>query len=379
MKNIQMVDLRGQYLKIKPEIDSAIQSVIDSTAFIKGRDVQLFETELADFTGVKHAITCGNGTDAIQIALMTLDLKPGDEVITTTFTFIATAEAIALLGLIPVFVDADFETFNIDVKQIRQKITSKTKAIIPVHLYGQCSEMAEIMEIAEEFNLFVIEDTAQAIGTNYTFPDGTKKQAGTIGNIGTTSFFPSKNLGCFGDGGALFTNDDSLAQKIRSIINHGSKVTYYHSVIGVNSRLDTIQAAVLRIKLKHLKEYIAARQNAADFYNQAFQNEKQITTPFVIKSSQHTYHQYTLKLKDIDRNTVVEKLNEKSIPSKVYYPVPIHLQEAYAKYGFRKGDFSNAEKLSETVLSLPIHTEMSEEQLRYISENLIEIVRHYGK
>ncbi len=369
-----MVDLQSQYLKIKLEIDSAIQSVIDSTAFIKGRDVQLFETELAEFTGAKHVIACGNGTDALQIALMALGLNPGDEVITSTFTFIATAEAIALLGLIPVFVDANPDTFNIDVSQIRRKITSKTKAIIPVHLYGQCADMEEIMNIANEFNLFVIEDTAQAIGTDFTFGDGTKKQAGTVGNIGTTSFFPSKNLGCFGDGGALFTNDDELALKMRAIINHGSKITYYHSEIGVNSRLDTLQAAVLRIKLKYLKEYISARQKVAEYYNSAFQHENRIITPFVDTNSEHTYHQYTLKLIDIERDTVQKRLEEKGIPSKIYYPVPIHLQQAYAKYGYRKGDFPIAEKLSETVLSLPIHTEMDEEQLRYITSNMKEIV-----
>jgi dTDP-4-amino-4,6-dideoxygalactose transaminase len=374
MKNIQMVDLQSQYLKIKLEIDSAIQSVIDSTAFIKGRDVQLFETELAEFTGAKHVIACGNGTDALQIALMALGLNPGDEVITSTFTFIATAEAIALLGLIPVFVDANPDTFNIDVSQIRRKITSKTKAIIPVHLYGQCADMEEIMNIANEFNLFVIEDTAQAIGTDFTFGDGTKKQAGTVGNIGTTSFFPSKNLGCFGDGGALFTNDDELALKMRAIINHGSKITYYHSEIGVNSRLDTLHAAVLRIKLKYLKEYISARQKVAEYYNSAFQHENRIITPFINPNSEHTYHQYTLKIADIDRDTVQKQLDEKGIPSKIYYPVPIHLQEAYAKYGYRKGDFPIAEKLSETVLSLPIHTEMDEEQLRYITSNMKEIV-----
>jgi len=370
MKQIPMVDLKGQYLKIKEEIDTAIQSVIDSTAYINGPDVKELQKELAEYLSVKHVITCANGTDALQIAMMALGLKPGDEVITTNFTFVATVEVIALLGLTPVLVDVDPETYTISPEAIEKAITPKTKAIVPVHLFGQAADMDRIMEIAKKHNLYVIEDTAQAIGAEYTFNDGKKQKVGTIAEIGSTSFFPSKNLGCYGDGGAIFTNDDQLAEKLYSIVNHGMKVRYYHDNIGVNSRLDTIQAAVLRIKLKQLDNYNASRLKAADYYDNAFADIPQIQTPIRFKKSNHIFHQYTMVLKDVDRGELQNFLKEKGIPAPIYYPVPLHLQKAYKDERYKKGDFPITEMLSNSVLSLPMHTEMTEEDLKYITESV---------
>ena len=370
MKQIPMVDLKGQYLKIKEEIDTAIQSVIDSTAYINGPDVKELQKELAEYLSVKHVITCANGTDALQIAMMALGLKPGDEVITTNFTFVATVEVIALLGLTPVLVDVDPETYTISPEAIEKAITPKTKTIVPVHLFGQAADMDKIMEIAKKHNLFVIEDTAQAIGSEYTFENGKKQKVGTIGEIGSTSFFPSKNLGCYGDGGAIFTNDDQLAEKLYSIVNHGMKVRYYHDNIGVNSRLDTIQAAVLRIKLKQLDNYNASRLKAADYYDNAFADIPQIQTPIRFKKSNHIFHQYTMVLKDVDRGELQNFLKEKGIPAPIYYPVPLHLQKAYKDERYKKGDFPITEMLSNSVLSLPMHTEMTEEDLKYITESV---------
>ncbi len=372
---LQMVDLKGQYLKIKPEIDSAIQQVIDSTSFIKGEPVSLFEEELAKYLGVRHVIGCANGTDALQIALMALGLKPGDEVITPTFTFIATVEVVALLGLKPVLVDVDIDTFNIDLEAIEAAITPKTKAIIPVHLFGQCANMEGIMEIASKHNLFVVEDNAQAIGASYTFSNQKTVKAGTIGNIGCTSFFPSKNLGCFGDGGALMTNDDNLAEIIRSIVNHGMKVRYHHDRIGVNSRLDTIQAAVLRVKLKHLDEYNRARIEAAERYDSLFSSFTKVFTPVRVTWSDHIFHQYTLKINNIDRLQLVKFLAEKGIPAMVYYPIPLHRQKAFEEYYGRQESsiFPNSDYLCNSVISLPMHTELTLEMQTYIAESFISI------
>ncbi len=370
MRKIHMVDLKGQYQNIKGEVDSAIQAVIDNAAFIKGNDVKELEGELARFTGAKHVIGCANGTDALQIALMALELQPGDEVITSTFTFIATAEVIALLKLKPVFVDVDVDTFMLNIEQVEKAVTDKTKAIIPVHLYGQSANMEELMTLAQRFQIPIVEDTAQAIGTEYTFSDSSVKQTGTIGDIGCTSFFPSKNLGAFGDGGALFTNDDRLAKKIRSIVNHGSQKKYYHEEVGVNSRLDTLQAAILRVKLARLHDYIKARQKAAAYYDLALQDCEKVIIPQRDNKSSHTFHQYTLRLVDVDRGKLQEFLKEQGIPSMVYYPVPMHMQEAYASFGYKKGDFPVSEKLAESVISLPMHTELDEEQLKFITTNL---------
>ena len=369
-----MVDLQTQYQHIKADIDKGIEEVITSAAFIKGPKVAEFQSHLEQDTGAKHIIPVGNGTDALQIALMALGLRPGDEVITPTFTFIATAEVVALLGLTPVVVDVDWETMNISVEGIRKAITPKTKAIVPVHLFGQCADMEAIMAIAREHNLFVVEDACQAIGAEYIFKNGTTKQAGTIGHIGCTSFFPSKNLGCYGDGGAIFTNDDALAEKMKAIANHGCFVRYHHDFVGVNSRLDSIQAAVLDAKLPHLNEYIAARQRAAAYYDSAFANNPHILTPGHIEASTHVYHQYTLRLLDVDRDTVCEELAARGIPAMIYYPIPLHLQQAYQDPRYQKGDFPVAEKLAACVLSLPMHTELDEEQLEYITRNVLEIV-----
>lgn len=374
MKQIPMVDLKGQYLKIKEEVDKGIQEVIDNTAFIGGPAVKQFQQELAASQGVKHAIACANGTDALQIAMMALGLKPGDEVITSDFTFIATVEVIALLGLTPVLVDVEPNYFNIDIERLRKAITPRTKAIVPVHLFGQCANMEEIMKIAAEYNLYVIEDTAQAIGSDYYFSDGTTAKAGTIGHIGTTSFFPSKNLGCYGDGGALFTNDDNLAAMMQSIINHGMKVRYYHERIGVNSRLDTIQAAVLRAKLPHLDDYIKARISVADYYAEAFGHCRNLRIPASNPYSLHTFHQYTLVLDNINRASLQNHLTEKGIASAVYYPVPLHLQDAFKGYSYNPDDFPVTEYLCKNVLSLPIHTEMDNETLRYITDSVMEFV-----
>ena len=372
MKKIQMVDLQTQYLQIKQDIDRGIQEVIDSAAFIKGPKVSEFQQHMEAYTGAKHVIPVGNGTDALQIALMALGLKPGDEVITPTFTFIATAEVVALLGLTPVVVDVDWATMNISVDAIRRAITPRTKAIVPVHLFGQCADMGAILELAREHNLYIVEDACQAIGAKYTFSDGHTLQAGTMGNIGCTSFFPSKNLGCYGDGGAIFTGDDDLAAKMRAIANHGCFVRYHHDFVGFNSRLDSIQAAILDAKLPHLNEYIAARQAAAAYYDHAFSGNKHILVPEHEPQSTHVYHQYTLRLIDVDRDALKAHLQEKGIPTMVYYPVPLHMQKAYQDPRYKEGDFPVAERLAACVLSLPMHTCLDEEQLKYITDSVLE-------
>ncbi|HEY9114599.1 MAG TPA: DegT/DnrJ/EryC1/StrS family aminotransferase [Bacteroidales bacterium] len=375
MIKYQMVDLAGQYKRIKPEVDAAIQDVITNTSFINGPAVKQFQESLEKYLDVKHVIPCANGTDALQVALMALDLQPGDEVITTSFTFIATAEVIALLKLTPVLVDVYPDTYNIDLEAIENAITPKTKAIIPVHLFGQTADMHNIKQIAKAHNLFVIEDNAQAIGADYTCPkSGKTKKAGTLGHIGCTSFFPSKNLGCYGDGGAIFTNDDELAEKMRIVVNHGMKVRYYHDYVGINSRLDSIQAAILDIKLKHLDEYAAARQKAAAYYNKAFANNPKLIPPATAPFTTHVFHQYTLVLKDVDRDGLMAHLAEKGIASAVYYPVPLHLQKAYIDPRYNKGDFPVTEWLSESVISLPIHTELTESILKEITEAVLEFV-----
>lgn len=374
MKPIQMVDLRSQYEKIKTDVDAGIQAVIDSTAFVKGAKVTEFQTHLEQYLGVKHVIPVGNGTDALQIAMMALGLKPGDEVITPTFTFIATAEVVALLGLTPVVVDVDFDTFNMDVEAVRRAITPRTRAIAPVHLFGQNANMEALLTLAREHNLFVVEDACQSIGAEYTFADGRRVRSGCMGNIGCTSFFPSKNLGCYGDGGALFTNDDELARRIRMVANHGMEVRYHHDRVGVNSRLDSIQAAVLDAKLPHLDEYIAARQKAAAYYTTAFAGCDKILTPVVAPQTTHVFHQYTLRLVGCDRDRVRQYLADRNIPSMIYYPVPLHLQKAYQDPRYKAGDFPVAERLASSVLSLPMHTELDEEQLAYIAKNVLEAV-----
>jgi len=375
MKKIQMVDLNSQYLKIKEEVNAGIQHVIDTTTFIKGGKVNDFQQELEKYLDVKHVIPVGNGTDALQIALMALGLKKGDEVILPDFTFIATAEVVALLGLTPVLVDVDFETFNISIPSLKNAITPKTKAIVPVHLFGQNADMESIIEIAKAHQLYVIEDACQSIGSEYTFADGRKVHSGCMGDIGCTSFFPSKNLGCFGDGGAIFTNNDELASKMRSIANHGMIVRYYHDMVGVNSRLDSIQAAVLEVKLKYLNDYIASRQAAAAYYDAAFSSVDQLIIPARNLQSTHVFHQYTLKLKDVDRQALQKHLEAKGIPAMIYYPVPLHLQKAYQDVRYQAGDFPVAEKLSACVLSLPMHTELDTEQLEYITKSVLEFVQ----
>lgn len=357
-----MVDLHGQYLKIKPEIDRGIQEVIDTCAFINGPQVKAFAKELEAYSGAKHVITCANGTDALQIALMALGLKPGDEVIVPAFTYVASAEVIGLLGLTPVMVDVDPKSFNVTAENIKAAITDKTKAIIPVHLFGQSCDMEPIMELAKEHNLYVIEDNAQAIGAVYTFSDGTKKHTATIGHIGCTSFFPSKNLGCYGDGGAIFTNDDELAETLRMIANHGQRVKYHHSVIGCNSRLDTVQAAVLRAKLPHLDEYCAARKAAADYYSAYLKGIDGIEVPEEIPSSTHVYHQYTLKVKNGKRDELKEFLASKGIPAMIYYPLPLQKQEAFKSITRAAQSLEIAQELADSVLSLPIHTELTHEE-----------------
>jgi dTDP-4-amino-4,6-dideoxygalactose transaminase len=374
MKKIQMVDLKSQYISIKSEIDKGIQDVIDSCAFINGPAVQAFQKSLELYLGVKHVIPCANGTDALQVAMMALNLKPGDEVITTSFTFIATAEVIALLQLTPVLVDVDPGTFNIDLKAIERAITPKTKAIVPVHLFGQAAPMEEIMEIARKHNLFVIEDNCQAIGSDYIFNDGSRKKAGNIGHIGCTSFFPSKNLGCYGDGGAIFTNDDELAKQMRVVVNHGMVVRYYHDYIGVNSRLDSIQASILNVKLQHLDEYASKRRTAADFYDKAFANHPKLTIPARYSKSTHVFHQYTLVTKNVDRKALIEFLTSREIPAMIYYPVPLHMQKAYLDPRYKPGDFPVTEHLCETVFSLPMHTELDEEQLTHITRSVLEFL-----
>lgn len=371
MEKIRMVDLHTQYMRIKPEVDKAIQEVLDTTAFIQGPQATQFAEALGDYVQSKHVITCANGTDALQIAMMALDFKPGDEVILPVHTYVATAEVIALLGLKPVFAEVDAKSFNLDVKQLEKKITPRTVAIVPVHLYGQCADMEPILALAKKNNLHVIEDVAQALGAVYTFSEGTKKRAGTMGTIGCTSFFPSKNLGCFGDGGAIFTQDTTLAEKIKMIANHGQQKKYHHDCIGVNSRLDTLQAAILNVKLKNLDSYERNRRTAADYYDRALQGLTYLEIPYRVVNSTHVFHQYTVKIKS-GRDQVKAYLESKGIPTMIYYPVPLHLQKAYAQAEFPEGSFPVTESLSKTVLSLPIHTEMTEEQLSYICNAIIE-------
>ena len=375
MQNIPMVDLVGQYNKIKPEVDSAIQEILSTASFINGPHVKKFQENLQKYLNVKHVIPCANGTDALQVAMMALNLEPGDEVITTTFTFIATAEVIALLRLKPVLVDIEKDSYNIDPEAVERAITPKTKAIVPVHIFGQCANMEAIMDIARRHNLYVVEDNAQAIGADYTFSDGTVKKSGTIGTIGCTSFFPSKNLGCFGDGGALFTNDDELAEQIRVVVNHGMKVRYYHDYVGVNSRLDTIQAAVLDIKLKHLDEYIAARQYAAAYYDKAFSVTDKIITPKKSDFTTHVYHQYVMVLNGVDRDALMKHLQSKGIACAIYYPVPLHEQKAYQDPRYKKGDFPVSEYLCENVIALPMHTEFTDEQLNYVTTTILDFIK----
>lgn len=370
-----MVDLKSQYEKIRPEINAAIQEVIDSSAFVKGGKVSEFQQQLADYLHVKHVIPLGNGTDALQVALMALELQPGDEVITSAFTFVATVEVIALLGLKPIFVDVDADTFCLSVEAVKKSITHKTKAILPVHLFGQNADMEALLQIAQQHKLFVVEDAAQSIGATYTFNDGRVLQSGCMGDIGCTSFFPSKNLGCFGDGGAICTNNDDFAQKIRSIANHGMSQRYYHDRVGVNSRLDSIQAAILSVKLKYLDKYTKARQMAAEYYDKAFAENKKLKIPFRSEKSTHVFHQYTLQLKGVDRKALQSYLFDKGIPSMVYYPVPLHLQKAYQYLGYKEGDLPISENLSEGVLSLPMHTELDEEQLKYITKSVLAFIR----
>ena len=377
MKPIQMVDTKTQYLKIKSAVDEAIHEVLDSAQYIGGKVVQDFATALNTYHGSGFTIPCANGTDALQIAMMALDLQPGDEVITPSFTYIATTEVVALLRLKPVFVEVNPETFCIDPEAVRKAITPKTKAIVPVHLYGHAAPMEEILAIAKEHNLYVIEDNAQGIGCDYTFSNGTTKKTGTMGHIGCTSFYPSKNLGAYGDGGAMFTNDAELAEKLRMIANHGQQKRYHHDIVGCNSRLDAIQAAILNIKLQHLDEYIAARRNAADFYNKAFANHPQIKIPFVDSSySNHVYHQYTLKLEGVDRDALCSYLAEKNVPSMIYYPVPGHKQKVFASFGLNNVNLETTDWLTERVISLPIHTELDEEQLSYITTQVLNFINN---
>lgn len=374
MKKIQMVDLQSQYYKIKPDVDNAILSVMNSAAFINGPEVKSFQTELEQYLDVKHVIPCANGTDALQIALMALNLKEGDEVITADFTFAATVEVIHLLKFKSVLVDVDYDTFTMDIDRLKAAITPKTKAIIPVHLFGQCANMEEILNIAKEHNLHVIEDNAQAIGSDFIFSDGSTKKSGTMGILGTTSFFPSKNLGCYGDGGAIFTNDDDLAHQIRGIVNHGMYERYYHDEVGVNSRLDSIQAAVLRKKLPLLDTYNEARRKAADYYDEAFAENPNILTPKRADYSTHVFHQYTLRITNGKRNELQKFLTEKEIPAMIYYPVALRKQKAYFQESDPK-DFVNTDKLLEQVISLPMHTELDEEQLKYISDAVLEFFK----
>ena len=384
MKKIQMVDLKGQYADIKNRINTSMQEVLDSAAFVNGPEVHAFQKELETYLGVKHVIPCANGTDALQIAMMGLGLQPGDEVITADFTFAATVEVIALLKLTPVLVDVDEASFNIDPEAIRKAITPRTKAIVPVHLFGQCAPMEEILKIAEEHNLYVIEDNAQAIGADFTFSDGSKKKAGTIGHVASTSFFPSKNLGCYGDGGAIFTNDDELAHTIRGIVNHGMYQRYHHDVVGVNSRLDSLQAVVLRAKLPLLDTYNKKRRNAAIKYNEAFANEKDIITPKLANGCTsicdtcdcHVFHQYTLRVLNTDRDQLVGFLNENGIPCGVYYPIPLHNQKAYKEDKYDDTDFKVTNQLVKEVISLPMHTELEDDQIAFITGKVKEFIHN---
>lgn len=376
MRQIQMVDTHTQYQKIKTEVDQAVIDVLESSAFINGKPVQTFASNLSTYLGVKHTIPCGNGTDALQIAMMALGLQPGDEVITPSFTYIATTEVIALLRLTPVFVEVDPETFCIDPAAIEKAITPRTRAIVPVHLYGQAAPMEEIMAIAAKHNLYVIEDNAQALGADYTFSDGVKKKTGTIGHIGCTSFYPSKNLGAYGDGGAIFTNDDDLARQLKMIANHGQSRRYYHDVVGCNSRLDTIQAAILDIKLTHLDEYATARRAAADFYDQAFRGNDKIRVPARAPWSHHVFHQYTLVLEGVDRDALSQYLAEKGIPSMIYYPVPGHRQKMFEQSGIPAKEMPVTDWLTSRVISLPIHTELDQEQLEYITRTILGFINN---
>ncbi len=370
MQPIKMVDLHGQYLRIKPEIDQAIQRVLDSTDFIQGGAVKGFEKSLAQYMGGTNVISCGNGTDALQIAMMALDFKPGDEVILPVHTYVATAEVIALLKLVPVFADVDESNFTLDVSKVERLITKKTVAIVPVHLYGQCAEMEPVNALAKKYNLHVIEDAAQSLGADYIFQDGSRKKAGTLGIIGSTSFFPSKNLGAFGDGGALFTEDPVLAEKIRMTANHGQKKKYHHDVIGVNSRLDTLQASILSVKLAYLDQYAQRRRVVADYYDENLKGVSFIKTPKRVSYSTHVFHQYTVMVNTVDRDKLKTYLQERNIPTMIYYPIPLHLQQAYRKEGLGPGSFPVSERLCTTVLSLPIHTEMGKDQLSYICDSI---------
>ena len=374
MKKIQMVDLQSQYYKIKADVDNAVLNVIDSAAFINGPEVKSFQTELEQYLDLKHVIPCANGTDALQIALMALDLKEGDEIITADFTFAATVEVVHLLKLKSVLVDVDYDTFTIDIEKLKAAITPKTKAIIPVHIFGQCANMEEILKVAKEHGLFVIEDNAQAIGSDFIFSDGTVKKSGTMGILGTTSFFPSKNLGCYGDGGAIFTNDDELAHKLRGIVNHGMYERYYHDEVGVNSRLDSLQATILRKKLPLLDGYNEARRKAADYYDEAFAENPNILTPKRAAYSTHVFHQYTLRILNGQRNELQKFLTEKEVPAMIYYPVALRKQKAYFQESDPK-DFVNTDKLLEQVISLPMHTELDEEQLKYITDAVLEFMK----
>ena len=374
MKKIQMVDLTGQYKHIKETVDASIQEVLNSATYINGPYVKEFQVDLENYLGVKHVIPCANGTDALQIAMMGLGLEQGDEVITADFTFAATVEVIGLLKLTPVLVDVEIDTFNMDIDALKKAITPKTKAIVPIHLFGQCANMEAVMEVANAHNLFVIEDNAQAIGADYTFSDGTKKKSGTIGNVGTTSFFPSKNLGCYGDGGAIFTNEDELAHILRGMVNHGMYKRYYHDVVGVNSRLDTIQAAVLKTKLPSLDSYCDARRNAAEFYSNAFANNKNIVTPTTSNFTTHVFHQYTLRITNGKRNELHQHLLDNNIPNAIYYPVPLHAQKAYKDARYKEDDFTVTNQLIEEVISLPMHTELEKDQLEFITKTILNFI-----
>ena len=376
MKKIQMVDLKSQYEKIKETINSSIQEVLETNTYINGPQVHSFQKNLEEYLDVKHVIPCANGTDALQIAMMGLDLKPGDEVITADFTFAATVEVIALLQLVPVLVDVEMDTFNISIDAIKKAITPKTKAIVPVHLFGLAANMEAIMALAKEHNLYIIEDNAQAIGASYTFSDGSKKKAGTIGHVASTSFFPSKNLGCYGDGGAIFTNDDALAHKLRGIVNHGMYVRYHHDIVGVNSRLDSIQAAVLNAKLPLLNKYNEARQEAARKYNNAFEVHANIITPnFPADCDYHVFHQYTLRIVGADRDGLMEYLTGKGIPCAIYYPIPLHNQKAYLDSRYREKDFPVTNQLVKEVISLPMHTELDNEQIKFITDSVLSFLK----
>jgi UDP-2-acetamido-2-deoxy-ribo-hexuluronate aminotransferase len=373
---IKMVDLHSQYLRIKNEVDAAMASVLNSTAFIQGPQVAEFARALEMYTGAKHVVTCANGTDALQIAMMALDLQPGDEVILPVHTYVATAEVIALLRLKPVFVDVSEDYFTLDIDQVKSRINARTRAIVPVHLYGQCAPMEVLLLLAKEHNLFVIEDAAQSLGAMYTFSSGIRKSSGTMGIVGCTSFFPSKNLGCFGDGGAMLVNDDALAEKIKMISSHGQKIKYHHDIIGVNSRLDTLQAAVLKVKLNYLTQYEQKRNDAASYYDHELESLTWLKRPIRMPESTHVFHQYTLTIKNGQRDALKNYLEKRGVPTMIYYPVPLHLQTAYRQPGVEEGSFQITERLSKEVISLPIHTEMTEDQLSYICNCLKDFPAH---